>query len=450
MRMSTRATMFVLLMSAIATPFLRAEESPSPVPVAAQMLSLQKARELTLLKSASLRKAELAVDAASLVKKAQDYDFLPSLSASVGGSSDYGSGMTLAESLSATANVEASATVFDGGKNAALSKKYSLATDAARESLRATRVSLIGSADSAFFAVLEAEASVDAAASDLDAAKLRLKIAQTKVDAGSLSKADYLQTESETASYETTLISAKKSLSSARAKLCYLTGLPASTEPERIDFAGYDGLLGKLEALDESGIDKLVASLVAMAKANSPSLSNYALASGQAAMSLEAAKSAYFPSVSAGLSQSLTLNPSGLGPTSSLSLSASLSLDLWTTKNAVDQAQIAVKEAALDAEDGSSTLELDMSQAVYEWLSSARAIPSSAKALEYAESNYENVLEKFKLSSATASDLSTAEALVSADKTALIAARYAFLSDLSSLRGLLGLEDEDKFLEALP
>ena len=75
---------------------------------------------------------------------------------------------------------------------------------------------------------------------------------------------------------------------------------------------------------------------------------------------------------------------------------------------------------------------------------------SSAKALDYAQSNYENVLEQFKLSSATTSDLSTAEALVSADETALITARYGFLSDLSALAVLAGLEDTSKLAALVP
>jgi outer membrane protein TolC len=456
MRMTTRAAMFVLLLSAIAAPLLQAEEASSVAATAsapaqaAQALSLQKARELALVKSASLKKAALAVDAASLTKRAQDYEYLPSLAASASASAGYGSSATLADSLAASAKLSASATVFDGGKNAALSKKYDIATEAARESLRALRVSVIGSVDSAFFAVLEAEASMDAASSDLDAARLRLKIAQAKVDAGALSKADYLETESATASYEATLIKARKSLASAKAKLGSLTGLAASTEPEQVDFASYDGLLAKLAALDEAALDKLVADLVAAAKANSPSLASYALVTGQADASLAAARAAYLPTVSAAFAQSFALGSGGLDPTGSLTLSASLSLDLWTTQNAIEQAKVTVREAELDAAGGSDSLELDVSQAAYEWVASALAIPSSAKALEYAQTNYENVLQKYKLSSATTSDLSTAEALVSADKTALISARYTFLSDLSSLKGLLGLEDEAKILAALP
>jgi outer membrane protein len=441
MRMATKMAMAVLLISAFAAPLASADEA----------LTLQKARELVLSKSTALRKAELSVDEASLAAQAQGYAYLPSLSASASGSLGYGSAIkSLADGAGASAKLSASETLFDGGKTQAMVKKSGIATESARETLRGIRVSLIGDADSAFFSTLAAAASVDAASSDLDAAKLRLQIAQAKADAGALSKSDLLQTEAETAAKETTLISAQKNLASAKAKLASLTGLPASAALQQIDFASYDDLMRKLSALDGTAMDKLASDIGAMAEKNSPTLSGYALASGQALQAVAAAKAAYLPTVAAGFSQGFSYGASsGYGDSGSLSVTASLSLDLWNTKNEVASATVAARQAELDASAGKTSLELSVTQAVYEWLASARAVSSSAKALEYAESNYANVLEKFKLSAATASDLSTAEALVSADKTALIGARYAFLTDLSTLRGYAGLEDEAALLAAL-
>lgn len=412
------------------------------------ILSLAKARELTLAKSASLRKAELAVNAASLVKQAQDYNALPSLTATTEG--DYSSSNSSSNEVSGTVGISASATIFDGGKNAALSKKYELATEAARQSLLSTRLTLISYADSAFFTVLEDEALVEAASSDLETAKIQLEIAKIKVETGALSKVDYLLTQSETASYQATLDQAKKSLASARAQLASLTGLPASIKLEEVDFSAYDNLFTRLIALDDTGIEALTAQFIASARKNSPALSSYALATSQASKTLDATKSTYLPTVTASVAQSVGLgSSSSLYHSGSLTVSASLALDFWVTKNSVNQAQIALQQAQLDVVDAGTTLDLEVSQALYALMSSALAIPSNTKALEYAQSNYENVLEKFKLSNASTSDLSTAEALVSTDKTALISARYTFLSNLSTLRGLVGLEDDSKLLDML-
>jgi outer membrane protein len=441
MRMTTKMAMAILFISALAAPAAKADEA----------LTLQKARELALSRSSTLRKAELTVDSASLAARAQGFAVLPSLSASASGSLDYtGATASLSDAAGASAKLSASETLFDSGRTPALVKKYGLATEAAREALRGTRVSLVGDADAAFFSTLEAAASVDAASSDLDAAKLRLEIAQAKADAGALSKADYLQTQAESSSYETALSNARKTLASARAKLASLTGLPPSTALQRIDFASYDAVMRKLSALDDAATDRLASDIADMARKNSPALSGYALASGQARAAVAAARAAYLPTVAAGFSQGFSRAASGSSSSGSLSVTASLSLDLWVTKNAVDSAKVAAEQADLDGSEGTRDLELSAAQGVYEWVASARAVGSSAKALEYAESNYANVLEKFKLSAATASDLSTAEALVSADKTTLIGAQYAFLTDLSTLRGYAGLEDEAALLAALP
>jgi outer membrane protein len=433
--------MFVFFASIIAAPFARAEEA----------LPLQKARALTLSRSATLRQTELAVDAAFLAARAQGYAALPYITASAGGVYDYSAAASLQNSTTESAQVSASWTVFDGGKTSDLVKKFGFATEAARETLRSTRVSLIGQADSAFFAVLEAAASVEAAVSDLDAAKLRQTIARAKIDAGILSKSAYLQTEADTAGYETTLIVARKTLTSAKAKLASLTGLPAAVALVQIDFSSYAGLLTRLSALDEAAIDKLAIDVTALAKANNPALAGYALSSQQAKMDVEIAQKSYLPTVAAGFSQGLSIgNGSGLTTPGSISLTASLSLDLWNTRNSVEAASIAAAQADLNGNQGDRDLELSAAQALYEWLSSASAISSSSKALDYAESNYDNVLEQFKLSSATTSDLSTAEALVSADQTALITARYGFLSNLSILFGLAGLEDETRLVALIP
>jgi outer membrane protein len=445
MKSPTLRAALVLAAIALTTAFAGAQDA----------LGLRKARELALAKSATLRGAELAVDSASLAARAQGFAALPSLSASVGGAFDFGNATASQSrtnaSTSASLQVSASQLVFDGGRVADLVKKYGLATEVAREALRSSRISLLGQTDAAFFALLEAQASVEAATSDLDAARQRRAIAQAKIDAGILSKSDFLQTEADTAGYETALTLARKTLSSARSRLASLTGLAPGTSLEQVDFAVYDGLIGRLGALDEASIDALAGAVTALAKDNSPTLRTYALSNGEAGLAIDMAKKALLPSLAAGFSQNLAYAASpGLTTVGSVSITASMSLDLWVAKNAIDSASLAEAQARLSGDQGQTDLELGLVQALYEWLASAASIGSSAKALEYAQGNYENALEKFKLSSATTSDLSTAEALVSADKTALIAARYGFLTNLSTLRGLAGLEDEGQLLALVP
>jgi Outer membrane protein len=441
------------VMLLLAAQTLSAQTVPVPLPAARTApadtsLSLAEARASALAKSAAVRKYTLAVQEASLVKQAQQYQALPSLDAA--GSAAYDVPGTSSSGITASADLSAGATVFDGGKNMMLSKKYDYALQGARADLRAGRITVIGSVDSAFYAVLEDKASLEAAESDLAAAKLRLDIAQVKAEAGTLSKFDLLETQSEIASYQAAADKARTALVSARAKLASLTGCPVTVQPAPVDFSTYGVLIQQLGTLDSGQLDAFASSLVSSARTNSPSYSAYILAAKEADRTLAAAKAAVLPKLSASLSGKLSAEAGELVTSAGVTLSASVDLDAWTLANTVKQAENLYDQAQTDTAGQGETLDLDVTQAVYSWISAAVAIPSCVTALDYAKTNYENVLEKFKLSSATNSDVSTAQALVRTDENALISARYSFLSSLSTLRGLVGIEDDSGIINAVP
>jgi len=435
------STVSVIFMCALIFAALYAE------PAAAQdALDIQTARALVLANSAAVSKAQLAVTSAELAMKAQRYDGAPSVSASLGGNLDYGSQAAPADGLGASLRVGASQTLFDGGRQSALLRNAALALEAARQELRALRVDLTGQADTAFYAVVKAQASVAAADDDRAASQLRLNLAKAKSDAGVIARSDYLQAESEAASYGTALIKARKTLSSASAKLASLTGRATSASVAAIDFSRYGSLLEKSEAFDDAAAGRLVTDIIDLAASSNPSLAMYALAARKAGISEAAARAGYMPTVAASMSHAVNWeNSSGLSlGTGSVSLTATVNLDVWKTANSVASAKLAAAGTAIDEVEASRVLALDIEVAVNELLGAARAIGSSTKALEYAQSNYEHVLERYRLSAASASDLSSALALVSSARTALIGARYDFLSYLSSLRGLAGLEGEEE------
>lgn len=436
---------------ALAMAALMSLAAASPV-AADDAFDIRTARELVLANSAALSKARLAVNSAELTAQAQRYDGAPSVSASASGNLDYGSQAALADSVGASLRVAASQTVFDGGKQSALLKNAALSVEAARQELRALRVDLTGQADTAFYAVVKAQASVAAATDDVAASLLRLNLAKAKAEAGVIARSDYLQAESEAASYGTALIKARKTLSSASAKLASLSGRAVSAGVAAIDFSRYDALREALEALDDSAAAELTSGVISLAAANSPALAAYSLAAEKARISEKAARAGYAPTVAASLSHAMSWeSASGLSlGAGSVSLTASFDLDVWKMANDVATASLAASGAAIDGTEAARVLALDIEVAVNELLGAARAIASSAKALEYAESNHDDVLERFRLSSASASDLSAALALVSAGRTALIGARYDFLSYLSSLRGLAGLEGEEGVVGLVP
>jgi outer membrane protein TolC len=415
-------------------------------------MNLSSARELALSRSKSLKQALLAVDASLLEEKGASYDALPAASIAVKGAFDYAgaASLSLADSGSVSATVSVSQTIYDGGANAILLAIDKLATQSARQQARAAYFAALLSIDQAYYGVLEAQAALDAAGSDLAASKAHQDITQAKFDSGMVIKASLMEAQAETASKETALSQARKSLAVAKSSLKSLTGSDA--QPAAIDQAAYQALMDRLMEQGDAEIASLVATLRASAAANNPDLAASSIAAETAAKEIEQAKAGYAPTLAASWSHSATYSAaSGLDPASggALTVALSIPLDYLVTRNAVETKSVGAAKAVLASQAAADSLELEIESGVYGLVSSASSVSSSSKALDYAESNYGAKLELFKLSKASSSDLSDAQLLVSTSRSAWISARYTFLQGLSALRCLVGMEAEDLFLGLL-
>jgi outer membrane protein TolC len=416
---------------------------------AQDLIGLDKAQALALSRSKSLQKLTLAVDAGQVAEKAQNYSLLPQATLKVGGTVDYPAA-SLASSAAAAATLSVSQIIYEGGKNNILAAIDRLATEQARMEARAEYLSVLQSADSAYFNVLKAQAALEAAKSDLSATKLLQSLAQAKFDSGVVIKAAVVEAQAETMSKETTLSQANKTLSVAKASFKSITGV--SSLPKPIDFATYSAVMARIGANDDAATEAFISSVTASALKGNPSLSASQLVLEQAQKSVDAAKAAYLPSVSAAWSHSAAYSASSgldLASEGSLSLTVSIPLDQYATKNTVQGKTIVAAQASLSKESAVEDLRLEIMSDVYDLTSAVRSVSSSQKALEYAQSNYEVKLELYKLSKASSSELSDAELLVSSSRSSLISAQYAFLSGLSSLRTAAGLESEALLLAML-
>jgi outer membrane protein len=436
---SHRILPVILLAFALAATGARAEES----------LTREEARSYAVASSKTLKRMLLSVDSTLLAEKIQDYSRWPSLSANAGASLNYPTS-SLTGALGASASITVAQSIYSGGKASVLAAIDALATQIAREEARSEYFNVLQEADSAFLTVIEASSSVDAAKSDLEAAQTHQSLAGARLEAGIITRSEYLKTESETAAAETSLTQAQGKLSVALVKLASLTGLALPLKLESADAAGGTELIRRLAGFSQDQTEALIAGVRDAASANNPSLAQARLSQQQAAKGINLSKADYLPSLSATWSNSLAYS-AGFGKGSgSLSVGASIPLDFWVTKAQVDSKDIAARQAGLTLQETRRILELDVQSTVYDLIASARAVTSAEKALEYAESHYQGVLEQFKLSAASSSDLSDAEVLVSSSRTQLISARAQILSNLSGLRTLAGLESDDLLLQIIP
>lgn len=423
-------------------------------PAGAESLTLDAARDLALSNSKTLASLYLSADSAAIDEKLQKYESLPSISASASTSVSRptASGESVSDTLSAKASIGITQTIFNGGKNSTLEAIDKLSSGMARENARIEYYSVLDAVDSAWYGLAEALASRDAAADALATSELSLSIAETRMDSGAISMPDYLEAESDAESKRTALSQAKRDVSIYSLKLASLTGLLVLPEIAATDYAAYDQLISKLASFSDEDTQSFISKIREKTLASNPSLALASQSSAKAVKSVSLASAAYYSTVTASASGGVdctALNGSG-DPTASVSIGATLSLDVWKTKASVDKADLARKQAALSAEETNRTVDIDLQTAALDCLSAARSVVSSGKALSYAQKHYESKFELYKLGGASVSDVSDAAALVSTNMKSLIAARYDFLSCLSKIRSLAACDSDAKTLELIP
>jgi outer membrane protein TolC len=413
---------------------------------AEEPLTLERARSLALAQSKTLQKALAGVDAARIQERMQAYTLLPSISASASAQGAVPAA-SMADAAGGSVDVSVRQTVWSG--TAAISAAIdSLATDGAQAQARVEYFGVLDAADAAFFAAGKASASASAAQSDLASAQASQALAKAKLDAGMITSVAYLSQEAAVASKQAALVAAQGALSVAMRSLASLTGLslPVALAPTGTDGA----VMSRVAGLADAQVDAFIAAVEAVTAQNNPGVAQARIASAAAQKAVDLAKAGYLPTVGASLSGSVGVTGGALAAKASLSLSASMSLDVWNTRAKVDAGGASAKQAALALEETRRTTSVRIQQAVYDAISSARSAAAAATALDYAERSFQSVQEQYRLSAATAADLSAAEQLLSADRAGLIGARYTFLASLSALRSLAGLESDELLVRLVP
>ena len=421
-----------------------------------QTLNLEQARALALANSRSLAKYELSIRSSVLDEKNQLYSMLPSVSA------DYSSSMYYlkdwrflnpVDTFNAGASLSITQIIFQGGKSFIQKAINAIATESVRKDALAEYFNVLDSVDNAYYAALEASATLEAAEASLQTAILSLSIAEIRHMSGMINQGDYLKALADKESRENSFNQARRSLALSTAKLRTLTGLSGNVELEQIDFSAYDKLLLRLAGISDDEADALFDEFWKMCAISNPSLAKAALNNERAEKNLMLTKRDYAPTISAtvfstGLNYS-TAN--GFESTSSggVSIRGSIPVDFWVINNRIEKNKIARDSAALDYTNAGISLETELQTALLNAFAQAGSVLSSRRSLEYTEKHFEYVLERFRLLQSSVSELSDASSSLITSRNSHIEASYGFLQSLSKLRSLGALEDEEKLIRML-
>jgi len=424
----------------------------------AQTLSLEQARTLALASSRSLAKYEMAIRSSVLDERNQLYSMLPALSADYSASMSYLKDWSFVNPLD-TFNTGASFSVtqiiFQGGKSFIQKAIASIATESVRKDALGEYFNVLDTVDNAYYAALEAQAALEADESSLKTAEIGLSIAEIRQSSGMINAGDFLKAQAEKESRVNSRNQTRRSLALSVAKLKSLTGIAAGSQIEllQIDFSSYEEVLSRLANISDEQAALLFEEFRKILAASNPSLAKAALNSQRAVKNLSLTKRDFSPVLSAsifstGLSYS-TENGFINAGSGGVTLKGSIPVDFWITANKIEKNKIARDNAAIDYANTETSLETELQTALLNAFTQAGSVLSSRRSLEYTEKHFEYVMERYRLSQSSVSDMTDASSLLINSRNSHIKASYGFLQTLSKLRSLCAISDEEKLLQLL-
>ena len=434
--------------------------------LAAQTLDLEQARVLALANSRSLASYELAIRSSILDERNQLFSMLPQISAGYSASMSYFRNWEFInpiDTLNLSADISITQIIFQGGKNFVQRAINKIATESVRIDAHAEYFNVLDTLDNAYYAALEAAASLEAEESSLQTAVLGLSMAQIRYESGIINLGDYLRAQADKEARENSRNQAARNLTLSMNRLRSLTGITAPVQLEQINFDMYENLLQRLAGISDEQAGVLYDQFRVLLTAANPSLARAVLNNRRAELNLSSAVRDYAPTISATIfATGLNYSPrgtgssgvqlaNGLSTTSSagISIRGSIPVDFWVLSNRVERNRIARDTTLLSYANTENSLEQELQSSLFNLFTQAGSVLSSRRSLEYTQRHFEYVFERYRLLQSSVSELNEASGLLINSRNSLNRASYSFLRSLSGLRSLCALDDEDHLIGLL-
>ena len=419
-----------------------------------QTINLEQARELALANSRSLARYEMAIRSSILDERSQLYSMLPQLSAGYSASANYLKDWEFVnpiDNIAAGATFSISQVIFRGGKSFIEKAISAIGTESVKLEAREAYFTVLDSIDNAYYAVLEAKATLEDRETSLKASVLGLSIAEIRYSSGMITQGDYLEALSGKETSENSFNQARRDLTSRMSRFKTLTGITDNVELEQIVFDEYENLILHLAGISDEQADALFENFWEIITASNLSLAKAALDNKAAEKRFTLSKRDYLPTIRATVfSTGLSFLPSfKAASTGGISITGDIPIDFWVLKNRNEQSRISYERSLLAYEDIEISIEQNLQAALFNLFSQAGTVLSSRRSLEYTERRFEFVMQRYRLLQASVSELNDATSAFITSHNRLNSASYSFLQGLSTLRSMCALDDEEKLLELL-
>ena len=422
-----------------------------------QTINLEQVRSLALANSRSLAKYNLSIENSIRDERVQLYAMLPSVSAEYNASMHYlnrdWSLVNPIDTFNTGFNFAVTQKIFEGGKSFIQKSINAIATESVRNEALAEYFNVLDSADSAYYAVLEAAATLEASESALESAASSLAIAEIRQISGMINQSDYLKALADNEAQANSRNQARRNLSLNITKLKSLIGTSGNPKLEQIDLIEHEALIQRLGSISDEDAGTLYGKFWEIISTANPSLAKEVLNNQRAEKNLSLTKRDYSPTLDATIFKGTMRHSTAGGFKNSseggVSLSGRIPIDFWVYSNRMEKSKIAVDSAKLDFVSTEIQLETELQSALISIFTQAESVLSSRRSLAYTEKYFEAVQERYRLNQSSVSDLGDASTLFITSRNNLIKASFGFLQSLSRLRSLGAIDDEQKLVRIL-
>jgi len=412
--------------------------------IQADVLTLEKAREIALEKNPELLSQESSFKAANFDKWNSALSLIPS--ASLDGSyTEYEPSFMNADELRSY-GITVTQPLFNGGS---ILMGYLMKKDQAKiadASYLNTLLSTLAEVDSKYFSVLESSSLLEIAKKDLEASSLHLEIAEARYEAGTLSRADLLQMQSQQASREVTLIQMENLKQINEADLANFLQISNGFDLEEIPFDKHEIFLNKVQNISSSQINYYIDYISSLGIEKNPILKMARLTKNISKKSLYMAGGKFLPSLN--LSYSKTWEKydyqNNYDDSQRLMLIASLPIfPILDNYTAFSKARHEYKSSHYDLNATEDAVMLGLKSSVLNLVAAAKSVKAAAIALDFARETFEQMEERFQNNLVSTSDLLDVEVLLTSAENQYITSYYDFLRAKTYLLQQVGMTQED-------
>jgi len=340
--------------------------------------------------------------------------------------------------------------IFSGGSIWLGSRLSSDQYKISQENLKKQRLNTIAEVKIKYFSVLENKALWEIARKRLQNSRTNLEIAELQYESGTLSQADYLNLQAETAGNEVNSLQFQNLYEISLVDLANFLQLEKLDAIAEISINEYEFILHYLREKELSELETIVSDIMAVGLENNPNLKISALGVASSKKSLIIAGGGFLPSLNLQYSRNWLKYDFDDDYNSSGQLGINFSLPifpLFDNGMQVSRARFDLKQAKYNLTSAENSVELALRSSLLNLITSAKIVHSADLARRYAQETYLQMQERFASNLISSNDLLSAEIMYSAAQNQYISSFYDFLRAEATLIQQMGIEKDNILLK---